>query len=116
LRRCRLLRTDHPRATFVADVQIVLQQALALRDRHRADAGLGSRRGAFPKLYHWFDVFHDVLGKLLTPSVTPVAPIGMQRRNHSELQAPLGWPAGIVLAPRRNESVSFILEKGSSCV
>ena len=36
LRRCRLLRTDYPRARFVADVQAVLQHALALRDRSRA--------------------------------------------------------------------------------
>jgi len=36
LRRCRLLRIDYPRARFVRDVQGVLQDALALRDRHRA--------------------------------------------------------------------------------
>lgn len=35
LRRCRLLLTDHPRATFVSDVRATLQQALALRDRHQ---------------------------------------------------------------------------------
>lgn len=38
LRRCRLLRTDYPRALFVVHVQDVLHQALALRDRHRAGA------------------------------------------------------------------------------
>lgn len=38
LRRCRLLRTDYPRATFVADVQGVLHDALVLRDRQRAGA------------------------------------------------------------------------------
>jgi transposase len=36
LRRCRLLRTDYPRARFVSDVQHVLHKALALRDRYRA--------------------------------------------------------------------------------
>jgi len=36
LRCCRLTRTDYPRARFVADVQGVLQDALALRDRYRA--------------------------------------------------------------------------------
>mgnify|MGYP003476833784 FL=1 len=34
LRRSRELLTDHPRATFVADVRTILQQALRLRDRH----------------------------------------------------------------------------------
>jgi len=33
LRRCRLLQSDHPRARFVPAVRLVLQQALALRDR-----------------------------------------------------------------------------------
>ncbi len=49
LRRCRLLRTDYPRARFVADVQGVLQNALALRDRSRAGTisahGLAVARG-----------------------------------------------------------------------
>jgi hypothetical protein len=34
LRRCRLLAADHPRAAFVTVVKQILQQALALRDRH----------------------------------------------------------------------------------
>ena len=34
LRRCRLLQGDHPRAPFVTAVKQILQQALALRDRH----------------------------------------------------------------------------------
>ena len=34
LRRCRLLEADHPRAAFVTLVKQILQQALALRDRH----------------------------------------------------------------------------------
>ena len=38
LRRCRLLRTDYPRARFVAEVQGVLHDALALRDRYRVGA------------------------------------------------------------------------------
>jgi transposase len=33
LRRCRLLVADHPHATFATDVQTILQQALAVRDR-----------------------------------------------------------------------------------
>jgi transposase len=38
LRRGRELRRDRPRSRLVADVQRVLQTALALRDRHRAGA------------------------------------------------------------------------------
>lgn len=34
LRRCRLLEADYPRAAFVTLVKQILQQALALRDRH----------------------------------------------------------------------------------
>jgi transposase len=49
LRRCRLLQADHLRATFVRDVHAMLQQALLLRDRHRAgdlsDRGLAVARG-----------------------------------------------------------------------
>lgn len=49
LRRCRLLRTDHPRSPFAPRVQTVLQQALALRDRSAAGAisahGLAVARG-----------------------------------------------------------------------
>jgi transposase len=49
LRRCRLLQIDHPRSPFAARVQSVLQQALALRDRHAAGQvsahGLAVARG-----------------------------------------------------------------------
>jgi transposase len=66
LRRCRLLRTDYPRATFVADVHLVLQQALALRDRHRAGAvsahGLAVARG------HCINRLSERLGR---PSTVP---------------------------------------------
>lgn len=36
LKRCRGLRTDYPRARLPGQVQAVLQQALAVRDRHAA--------------------------------------------------------------------------------
>lgn len=36
LRRCRLVAADHPHTTFATDVQVILQQALAVRDRHLA--------------------------------------------------------------------------------
>ena len=36
LRRCRLVAADHPHTTFAADVQVILQHALDVRDRHRA--------------------------------------------------------------------------------
>jgi transposase len=36
LRRCRLIAADHPHTTFATDVQAILQQALAVRDRHLA--------------------------------------------------------------------------------
>lgn len=49
LRRCRLLQGDHPRACFVTAVKQILQQALALRDRHLAGRvsahGLAVARG-----------------------------------------------------------------------
>jgi transposase len=49
LRRCRLIAADHPHATFGTDVQAILQQALAVRDRflsgELAAAGLAIARG-----------------------------------------------------------------------
>lgn len=49
LRRCHDLQIDHPRARLPYQVQVVLQQALALRDRHAADTvsdhGLAVARG-----------------------------------------------------------------------
>ena len=49
LRRCRLIATDHPHTTFAVDVQTILQQALALRDRHQrgevSSHGLAVARG-----------------------------------------------------------------------
>lgn len=49
LRRCRLVAADHPHATFATDVQAILQQALAARDRYLAGeisaAGLAVARG-----------------------------------------------------------------------
>lgn len=44
LRRCRELRTDHPRARVPAQVQTILQEALAVRDRY--EAGTISAHGA----------------------------------------------------------------------
>jgi transposase len=49
LRRCRLVAADHPHTTFATDVQAILQQALAVRDRFLAGeisaAGLAIARG-----------------------------------------------------------------------
>jgi transposase len=49
LRRCRLVAADHPHATFATDVQTILQQALAVRDRFLSGdlsaAGLAVVRG-----------------------------------------------------------------------
>ena len=36
LRRCRVVTADHPHSAFGADVQAILQQALAVRDRYQA--------------------------------------------------------------------------------
>ncbi len=36
LRRCRRVAADHPRTTFARDGQAILQQSLAVRDRHLA--------------------------------------------------------------------------------
>jgi transposase len=36
LRRCRLVAADHPHTTFPTDVQVILQHALDVRDRHHA--------------------------------------------------------------------------------
>ena len=49
LRRCRLVAADHPRTTFATEVQAIVQQGLALRDRYHAGAmsthGLAVARG-----------------------------------------------------------------------
>jgi len=49
LRRCRLIAADHPHTTFATDVHAILQQALAVRDRHQAGVvsalGLAVARG-----------------------------------------------------------------------
>jgi transposase len=49
LRRCRLVAADHPHAPFATDVQTILQQALAVRDRFLSGeisaAGLAVARG-----------------------------------------------------------------------
>jgi transposase len=49
LRRCRQVAADHPHATFATDVQAILQQALAVRDRFLSGelsvAGLAIARG-----------------------------------------------------------------------
>lgn len=49
VRRCRLITADHPHTRFGRDVQAILQQALAVRDRYRAGtisaAGLAVARG-----------------------------------------------------------------------
>lgn len=51
LRRCRELRTDHPRALLPGQVQTVLQAALAVRDRHAA--GTISAHGAAVARGRW---------------------------------------------------------------
>jgi len=66
LRRCRLLRTDHPHASFVVDVQSVLHQALALRDRHRA--GTVSAQGLAVARGHLINRLSDRLSR---PSTVP---------------------------------------------
>jgi transposase len=66
LRRCRLLRTDYPRARFVADVQGVLQDALALRDRYRA--GTISAHGVAVARGHLITRLSD---RLAQPSTVP---------------------------------------------
>jgi transposase len=66
LRRCRLLRTDYPRARFVADVQGVLQDALALRDR--ACAGTISAHGVAVARGHLIARLSD---RLARPSTVP---------------------------------------------
>ena len=43
LRRCRLVAADHPHTTFATDVQAILLQALAVRDRYQS--GIVSARG-----------------------------------------------------------------------
>lgn len=49
LRRCRLVAADHPSTTFARDVQAILQQGLAVRDRYHAGVmsahGLAVARG-----------------------------------------------------------------------
>jgi transposase len=49
LRRCRLVAADHPHASFATEVQAILQQALAVRDRFLSGeisaAGLAVARG-----------------------------------------------------------------------
>jgi len=49
LRRCRLVAADHPHAPFATDVQAILQQALAVRDRYQSGVisaqGLAVARG-----------------------------------------------------------------------
>jgi len=49
LRRCRLMAEDHPHTRFPTDVQAILRQALAVRDRYQAGAisaqGLAVARG-----------------------------------------------------------------------
>jgi len=49
LRRCRLMTADHPHSRFGTDVQAILQQALAVRDRYHAGTisahGLAVARG-----------------------------------------------------------------------
>ena len=49
LRPCQLVAADHPRTTFARDVQAILRQGLAVRDRHHAGVvsahGLAVARG-----------------------------------------------------------------------
>jgi len=66
LRRCRLLRTDYPRARFVSDVQHVLHKALALRDRYRA--GTISTHGVAVARGHLIARLND---RLAQPSTVP---------------------------------------------
>jgi transposase len=59
LRRCRLLRRDHPRARFPARIARILHKALRVRDRHAA--GLVSAHGVDVARGH---LFHQVLDAL----------------------------------------------------
>jgi transposase len=66
LRRCRLLRQDHPRRRLPAQIQTALQQALALRDRVARGAvsphGLTVARGRLQR---------QILEALATGSTVP---------------------------------------------
>ena len=81
LRRCRELRTDHPRALLPGQVQTVLQEALAVRDR--VVAGEISPHGAAVARGHLINRLATVLDQS-----TPVAAI---RRFVKHLDRE--WPA-----------------------
>jgi transposase len=59
LRRCRLLRRDHPRARFPARIARILHKALRVRDRHAA--GLVSAHGVDVARGHLFNQVLDAL-------------------------------------------------------
>jgi transposase len=59
LRRCRLLRRDHPRARLPAQVARILRKALRVRDRHAA--GLVSAHGVDVARGHLFNQVLDAL-------------------------------------------------------
>jgi transposase len=66
LRRCHVVTADHPHSSFGADVQAILQQALAVRDRYQAGTisahGLAVARGQLITRLH---------ARLTQPSVVP---------------------------------------------
>lgn len=80
LRRCRTLRLDHPRSPWAADVQDVLTDALALRDRRDAhtisDHGLAVARG------HLLTRLSDVI------DTAPALPAAARFANHLAVEFP----------------------------
>lgn len=85
LRRCRELHRDHPRSDIVAEVQRVLQAALALRDRHRlgaiSDHGVAVVRGRLITR----------MTATLTRSTTVPAVARFTRHLHREFEAIWGF-------------------------
>lgn len=66
LRRCRLITADHPHTPFGLDVQAILQQTLAVRDRHQA--GLLSAHGVAVARGH---LMSRLEARLAQPSAVP---------------------------------------------
>jgi transposase len=83
LRRCRLVAADHPRSAFATDVQAILQQGLAVRDRYHAGGvsahGLAVARG---------HLITRLAGRLGRPSPVP----DVQRfARHLDRELPAMW-------------------------
>jgi len=83
LRRCRLVAADHPRTTFARDVQAILRQGLAVRDRHHA--GVVSAHGLAVARGHLITRLAERLGR---PSQVP----DVQRfAAHLDRELPAMW-------------------------